>query len=51
MTPAESKEIFLDTLLPQKDIDRLKKQGLYEQFVVGKISVNEIYRQFKDQGI
>lgn len=51
MTPSESREIFLDTILPQKDIDRLKRQGLYEQFVVGKISVNEIYRQIKDQGI
>lgn len=51
MTPSESREIFLDTILPQKDIDRLKKQGLYEQYVVGKISVDDIYRQLKDQGI
>ena len=51
MTPSESREIFLDTILPQKDIDRLKKQGLYEQYVIGKISVDDIYRQLKDQGV
>lgn len=51
MTPSESREIFLDAILPQKDIDRLKKQGLYEQYVVGTISVDDIYRQLKDQGV
>lgn len=51
MTPSESREIFLDTLLSQKDIDRLKEQGLYDLYVTGKISVETIYKQLKDQGI
>jgi len=51
MKPFESREIFIDTILPQKDIDRLKRQGLYELYVSGKVSVDEIYRQVKDQGI
>ena len=51
MTPSESREIFLDTLLPEKDINRLKKQGLYERYVLGKISVDEIYRELREQGI
>jgi len=51
MTPTESREIFIDTLLPQKDIDRLKKQGLYHRYVVGEVSVEEIYKQLRDQGV
>ena len=51
MTPSESREIFLDTLLPEKDIDRLKKQGLYEMYIKGEIPVETIYKQIKDQGL
>jgi len=51
MTTAESRQIFLDMLLPQKDLESLKELGLYEQYITGKISVETIYSQLKDQGI
>ena len=51
MTPSESREIFVESILSQRDVDQLKEQGLYEKYVSGKISVDDIYKQLKDQGI
>jgi hypothetical protein len=51
MTPQESREIFIESIMPDKDIVRLKDNGLYQQYVEGKISVEDIYVEVRDQGI
>jgi hypothetical protein len=51
MTPQESREIFLDSILTDRQRKRLNDQGLYQRYTEGKISVEEIYQQLRDQGV
>jgi hypothetical protein len=51
MTPQESREIFIESQFPGKKLEQIKEQGLYQDYVEGKISINTIYNQLKDQGI
>jgi hypothetical protein len=51
MTPQESRENFIESLFSRDEISRLKKQGLYQKYVEGAISINTIYNQIKEQGV
>ena len=51
MTPRESREIFIESVFKPDEINKLKTTGMYKDYVEGRISVNTIYRNFKDQGI
>ena len=50
-TPRESRELFLESIFTIDEILDLKKRGLYEDYVTGKISINTIYTALKEQGI
>jgi hypothetical protein len=51
MTPQESREKFIDSLFKEAEIEDLKQRELYQEYIEGKISINTIYNQLKDQGI
>jgi hypothetical protein len=51
MTPQESREIFLDSILSQEEQQSLQQKGLYQKYAEGKISVEEIYQQLREQGV
>jgi len=51
MTPQESREIFIESQFTADEILDLQKRGLYQDYVEGRISINTIYNQLKDQGI
>jgi hypothetical protein len=51
MTPQESRENFIDSQFSGKKLEQIKEQGLYRDYIEGKISINTIYNQLKDQGI
>ena len=50
MTPQESREEFIDGLLPEDELEFIRELGLYEAYVEGAISIHDIYKQLKDQG-
>jgi hypothetical protein len=47
----ESRENFIDSQFSEKELEQIKEQGLYKEYVEGKVSINTIYNQLKDQGI
>jgi hypothetical protein len=51
MTPQESRELFIESQFPPKEIEDLKERGLYQDYVTGRISINTIYNTLKDQGV
>ena len=51
MTPKESREIFIESILSKDEVASLRKTGLYQRYTEGKISVEDIYHEIKDQGI
>ena len=51
MTPQESREIFLESILSKEERQCLHQKGLYQKYTEGKISVEDIYLELKDQGI
>jgi hypothetical protein len=51
MTSRESREIFLDSILNDTERQSLQQKGLYQKYTEGKISVEDIYLELKDQGI
>ena len=50
MTPQESRELFLDGVLPEDELEFVRELGLYEDYVEGRISLSTIMSQLKDQG-
>jgi hypothetical protein len=50
MTPQESRDQFLDGILNENESDILRDSGLYEDYVEGAISIQDIYIHLKDQG-
>jgi hypothetical protein len=50
-TPQESREQFIDSLFDSSALENLKEKGLYGEYVEGRISIDTIYSQIKDQGI
>jgi hypothetical protein len=51
MTPEESRETFIDAQFTAEELQMLKDQGLYQDYVEGSISINAIYAQMREQGI
>lgn len=51
MTPQKSREIFIESQFTADEILDLQKRGLYQDYVEGRISINAIYSQLKEQGI
>jgi hypothetical protein len=51
MTPQESREIFLDSILNDTERQSLQQKGLYQKYAEGRISVEDIYQQLRDQGV
>jgi hypothetical protein len=51
MTPQESRELFIDGTFDEETLDFLKERGLYQDYVEGHISINNVYIHLKDQGI
>ena len=51
MTPYESREAFLDSVLSDTELKFLKTNGLYQRYVYGEIDIETIYQQLRDQGI
>jgi len=50
MTPQESRERFIESLFSLDEILYLQSQGIYQDYVEGRISINTIYNLLKDQG-
>jgi hypothetical protein len=50
MTPQESRELFIEGVFPEHELEHIRETGLYEHYVEGRISINTIYSQLKDQG-
>jgi len=51
MTPQESREIFIESILSETQVKNLQDRGLYWKYTEGRISVEDIYREIRDQGI
>ena len=51
MTPKESREIFIESVLTESNVTHLKERGLYQKYVDGKVSVDCIYAEIKEQGV
>jgi hypothetical protein len=51
MTPEESRSNYLDTVFSMDEVLYLEKLGLAQEYTAGKISIDEIYKQLKDQGV
>ena len=50
MTPQESRESFIDGALPENELEVIRQLGMYEDYVEGRITIQDIYRQVKEQG-
>ena len=51
MTSQESRANFIESQFTIDEILDLKQRGLYQDYVMGHISINTIYRILKDQAI
>ena len=51
MTPNESREHYVESLFTMDEILYLKQIGLYQDYAAGLISVEEIYKELKDQAV
>ena len=51
MTPEESRSHYLDTVFSIDEVLYLQQIGLAQRYVVGEISIDDIYAQLKEQGI
>lgn len=51
MTPQESRESFIDGALPEDELEVIRQLGMYEDYVEGRISIQDIYQQLRDQGV
>ena len=50
MTSQQSRESFLEGLLHGDELEIVREMGLYEDYVEGRVSITDIYRQMRDQG-
>ena len=51
MTPQESREIFVESVFKDEEVQRLKEVGLYNPYIYGIISIDELYAEIREQGI
>ena len=50
MTPQESRELFIDGIFPENELEVIREMGLYEDYVEGRVSISTIYTHLRDQG-
>jgi len=48
VTPKESREEFIEGILPEDDLDLIRELGLYESYVEGEIPINTVYQRLRD---
>lgn len=51
MTPQESREKFIDGSFDEGMLAELKENGMYDDYVEGRISINTIYNYYRDEAI
>jgi hypothetical protein len=51
MVPEESRSNYLDTVFSMDEVLYLTQIGLAQLYIQGKLSIDDIYAQLKDQGI
>ena len=51
MTPWEAREEHLSSIPSEKEIKRLLETGLYQRYIYGEVSTEDIYKELKDQGV
>jgi hypothetical protein len=51
MTSQESRALFIESQFTVEEILDLQIRGLFQEYVEGRISINTIYNQLKDQGV
>lgn len=51
MTPQESRERFIDSIFSLDEVIYLKSIGLYDDYIEGRISIDNVYSTLKEQGI
>jgi hypothetical protein len=47
----ESREQFIDSQFTEQELEQIKQQGLYSDYVEGHISINTIYKTMRDQAV
>lgn len=51
MTPQESREQFIEGSFDPETLEELKENGMYTDYVEGRISINTIYHHYRDEAI
>jgi len=51
MTPEESRSHYLDSVFSMDEVLYLEKLGLAQRYTQGEISINEVYKQLREEGI
>ena len=51
MTPAESREHYLESVFSMDEVLYLEQIGLAQRYIAGELSIDDIYIQLKDQGV
>jgi hypothetical protein len=51
MTSQESRALFIESQFTVEEILDLQTRGLFQEYVEGRVSINTIYNQLKDQGV
>lgn len=51
MTPQESREHYIETVFSMDEVIYLRTIGLYDRYITGEISIDDVYIHLKDQGI
>jgi hypothetical protein len=51
MVPEESRSSYLDSVFSMDEVLYLEQIGLAQLYIQGKLSIDDIYTQLKEQGI
>ena len=51
MTPQESREEFADSVFTHEEITKLIEQDLYNDYICGRASFDELCAVVRDQGV
>lgn len=51
MTPWEMRESYIDSILSEKEVEALKENKMYQRYVFGEISIDEVYANIRDSGV
>jgi hypothetical protein len=51
MTPEESRSNYLDTVFSMDEVLYLERLGLAQRYTRGEISIDDIYKELREEGI